>query len=99
MGFLAVAVLITAAVFYYLQPLVVTGGPPGLLQTVIMIVVAAMGALGSLLAGTVILPMKKIGKDVEQIVRGNYSAQVYEGKLTKGKFKRSDELAQMLMAF
>jgi signal transduction histidine kinase len=64
-----------------------------------IIVAVAMGILGALLAITIILPLKKIGKDVEQIARGNYNTQVYDGKLTKGKFKNSDELSQLLMAF
>jgi signal transduction histidine kinase len=94
MGFLAVAALATVAVFYYLQPLV----GAGVLQ-IIVIIVAAMGAVGALLAMTIILPLKRIGKDVEQIAKGNYNTQIYNGKLTKGQFRNSDELSQMLMAF
>jgi len=95
MGFLASAIMVAVAVFYYLQPLAGTGMA---IQT-IMIIAAAMGVLAALLAVAIILPMKKIIKDVEQIARGNYNTRVYDGKLTKGKFKSSDELTQMLMAF
>lgn len=58
-----------------------------------------MGVLGALLAVTVLLPLRKIGKYAELIAKGNYNTQVYDGKLTKGKFKNSDELSQLLMAF
>jgi signal transduction histidine kinase len=98
-SFLAIAALITVAVLYYLQPVVGTGAAASLIQTVMTIVAGAMGALGALLAVTVLLPLRKIGKDAEQIARGNYNTQVYSGKLTKGKFKNSDELAQLVMAF
>jgi signal transduction histidine kinase len=64
-----------------------------------IIVAAAMGVLGALLAVTVLLPLRKIGKYAELIAKGNYNTQVYDGKLTKGKFKNSDELSQLLMAF
>jgi signal transduction histidine kinase len=92
----AVAALVTAAVFSYLQPLTGTGM---VVQATLITIAAAMSVLGSLLTVTVILPLKKIGKDVEQIARGNYNTQVYGGKLTKGKFKSSDELSQVRMAF
>jgi signal transduction histidine kinase len=98
-SFLAIAALISVALSYYLQPLVGMSAAASLIQTVITIVAAAMGALGVLLALTVLLPLRKIGKDAEQIARGNYNTQVYSGKLTKGKFKNSDELAQLLIAF
>jgi signal transduction histidine kinase len=98
-SFLAIATLITIAVSYYLQPLVGTGAAASLLPTVMTIFAGAMGVLGALLAVTVLLPLRKIGKDAEQIARGNYNTQVYSGKLTKGKYKNSDELAQLLMAF
>ena len=88
--------MVTAAVFSYLQPLTGTGMA---VQATLITIAAAMSVLGSLLAVTIILPLKKIGKDVEQIARGNYNTQVYGGKLTKGKFKSSDELSQVRMAF
>lgn len=95
MGFLASAIMVAVAVFYYMQPLTGTG----MAIQPIMIIAAAMGVLAALLAVAIILPLKKIIKDVEQIARGNYNTRVYDGKLTKGKFKSSDELTQMLMAF
>ena len=98
-SFLAIAALITVAVSYYLQPLVGMGVAASLIQTVMTIVAGAMGALGALLAVTILLPLRKIGRDAEQIARGNYNTQVYSGKLSKGKFRNSDELAQLLMAF
>jgi signal transduction histidine kinase len=70
-----------------------------MLQNVMIVVVTAMGILGGLLAAFVLLPLRKIGKNAEQIARGNYSTQAYEGKLTKGKFENSDELRQLIMAF
>ncbi|MGI0048972.1 MAG: ATP-binding protein [Nitrososphaera sp.] len=96
---MAIAALITVAVSYYLQQLVGTGAAASLLPTVIAIVAGAMGVLGALLAVTVLLPLRKIGKDAEQIARGNYNTQIYSGKLTKGKFKSSDQLGQLIMAF
>lgn len=65
-----------------------------------MIIAApAMGVLGAILAVFVLLPIRKIGRNAEQIARGNYNTQVYDGKLTKGRFKNSDELKQLVMAF
>jgi signal transduction histidine kinase len=64
-----------------------------------IIVGAAMAVLGLLLAVFVLLPLRKIGHNAEQVARGNFTLQIYDGKLTKGMFKRSDELARLLMAF
>lgn len=95
----AVAAAAAIGVSYYLQPLVGTGAASGMLQPIMTIVVSALAALGALLAVFVILPLRKIGKDAEQIARGNFGVQVYDGKLTKGMFKRSDELKRLTMAF
>jgi hypothetical protein len=56
-----------------------------------IIVGAAMVVLGLLLAVFVLLPLRKIGHNAEQIARGNFTLQIYDGKLTKGMFKSSDE--------
>jgi signal transduction histidine kinase len=69
------------------------------IQTTSIIVAAAMGAFGALLVVTILRPLKKIGTDVEQIAKGHFNTQLYDGKLTKGQFKSSDELAQVRMAF
>lgn len=95
----AVAAAAAIGVSYYLQPLVGAGAASGLLQPIMTIVLSALAALGALLAVFVILPLRKIGKDAEQIARGNFGVQVYDGKLTKGMFKRSDELKRLTMAF
>ncbi len=96
---MAVAALSSGAVAYYLQPANGESRAADLLQMVMMIVVAVMGVLGSLLAVFVLMPLKKIGQNAEQIARGNFEVHVYDGKLTKGKFKNSDELSRLIMAF
>jgi signal transduction histidine kinase len=86
-------------VSYYLQPFVGAGAVSGVLQPIMTTILSALAALSGLLAIFVILPLRKIGKDAEQIARGNFGVQVYDGKLTKGMFKRSDELKRLTMAF
>jgi signal transduction histidine kinase len=93
---LAVVAIVALAVSNY-TPL--AGSASGLLQPILIIVLSAMAVLGGLLTWFVILPLRKISGDAEQIARGNYGVQVYDGKLTKGKFKSSDELTRLVMAF
>lgn len=95
----ATITLIAIAVSYYLQPLVGSGTASGLLQPIMIIVLSVMAVLGALLTMFVIMPLRKISGDTEQIARGNFGLQVYDGKLTKGKFKTSDELTRLVMAF
>jgi signal transduction histidine kinase len=83
---------------YYMQPLG-TGSTANLIQIVMIIVGAGVAPLGLVLAVFVMLPLRKIGQNSEQIAKGNFGVQVYAGKLTKGKFKSSDELGRLLMAF
>lgn len=90
--------LVAIAVPYYLQPLVGSGATAGL-QPIMIIVASAMAVLATLLTLFVLLPLRKIGKDAEQIAKGNFGLQIYDGKLTKGKFKSSDELGRLVMAF
>jgi signal transduction histidine kinase len=80
----------------YMQPL---GAPASLVPAIMMIVMSAVGALGAALAIIVLLPLRRIGREAEQIARGNYNTQVYDGKLTKGRFKSADELSRLVMAF
>ena len=96
---LATVALVAIAVSNYLQPLVGSGATSGLLQPIMLIVESAMAVFGGLLALFILLPLRKINKGAEQIARGNFGTQVYEGKITKGKFKSSDELARLVMAF
>ncbi|HEU4605560.1 MAG TPA: ATP-binding protein [Nitrososphaera sp.] len=98
-SFLAVAAVAALAAASYLQPLAGAGAPAGLVQAIVIIVASSIGVLGALLAVLVLLPLRKIGSDAEQIARGNYNTQVYDGKLTKGKFRSSDELSRLVMAF
>jgi signal transduction histidine kinase len=65
----------------------------------VIIVVAAIGAIWALLTVLIVRPVKKIDQSAEQIAMGNFDVQVYNGKLTKGNFKNSDELSRLLMAF
>ena len=97
--FLAVAMVAALAAASYLQPLAGAGAPAGLVQAIVIIITSTTGVLGAVLAVLVLLPLRKIGTDAEQIARGNYNTQVYNGKLTKGKFKNSDELSRLVMAF
>ena len=95
-SFIAVAGVAALAAASYLQPL---GAPASLVPAIMMIVMSAIGALGAALAIIVLLPLRRIGREAEQIARGNYNTQVYEGKLTKGRFKSADELSRLVMAF
>lgn len=100
-GFLAVAALATGAVGYYMQQSLAGAGAAATtgLVIIIIIVAAAIGAIGALLAVFILLPVRKIEQSAEQIARGNFEVQVYNGKLTKGSYKNSDELVRLMMAF
>ena len=87
-----------AAAYYLLSP--EQGAPQMLLfQKVMIIFASAMGVLGILLAAIILHPLKKLGKGAEQITKGNFAFQIYDAPLTKGKFKNTDELSQLIMAF
>ena len=70
-----------------------------LFLTIMVISAAAMGILAVLLSITLLWPLKKLGKGAEEISKGNYSFQIYEAPITKSKFKKTDELSQLIMAF
>jgi signal transduction histidine kinase len=84
---------------YYLQPLIRAGATADLIQAIMIVMGAVMAVLGSLLVVFVVLPLRKIGQNAEQIAKGNFGVQVCDGRLTKGKFKSSDELSRLVMAF
>lgn len=86
------------AVLYSVQPLVGWDTASGLLKPIMIAVTLVMAVLGVLLTLLVIMPLRKISGDTEQIARGNFGLQVYNGKLTKGKFRKSDELTRLVMA-
>ena len=90
----------TAALFY-LKP-VELGTPLSISQIfdpILLTVIFSIAALGALFTGFIMLPLRKISKDAELIAKGNYNVQMYDGKLTKGKFKKSDEITKLVMAF
>jgi signal transduction histidine kinase len=88
-----------ASIAYYAQPLVGSATAGSLLQTIMIIGAVAIGVFGSSLTLIVLLPLRKLESSAEQIAKGKFDSQVYNGKLSKGKFKNSDELSQLLMAF
>jgi len=97
----AVATLIATAVLFYLKPIEL-GAPLNISQIfdpILLTVIFSVAALGALFAGFIMLPLRKISKDAELIAKGNYNVQMYDGKLTKGKFKKSDEITKLVMAF
>ncbi|HEV8405908.1 MAG TPA: ATP-binding protein [Nitrososphaera sp.] len=87
-----------ATAFYLLSPEVGEVQIP-LFQKVIIIFTLAMGVLGILLSVIILHPLKKLAKGAEQITEGNFAFQIYDSALTKGKFKSTDELSQLIMAF
>lgn len=96
--FLVVVALVAITSSQFLQPFIGSDANPNLLRTILIIVLSAVALLGALLTVFVILPMRKISNKVEQIARGNFGVQVYDGKLTKGKFEKSDEITRLVMA-
>jgi len=94
--------LLTFAVFaatsaYYMLPF--GSDARQVLLTVMLITALPMGLLALLLTGIIIRPLKKLRRGTEQISNGNFSFQIYDAPLTKGKFKNTDELSQVVMAF
>lgn len=99
-SFLVTIALVSAAVAYYLPLLVkFRASEEVLLQTMLMIVVAPMAALGLLLAIIILRPIKKLGKAAGQVAKGNFNCKVYSGKINKDKVKKADELSQMVLGF
>lgn len=99
-SFLATIALVSAAVIYYLPLLVkFRASEEVMLQTVLMIVVAPLAALGLLLTVTILRPIKKLGKAAGQVAKGNFNCKVYSGKINKDKVKKSDELSQLVLGF
>jgi signal transduction histidine kinase len=99
-SFLATIALVSAAVAYYMPLLVkFRASEEVLLQTMLMIVVAPMAALGLLLAIIILRPIKKLGKAAGQVAKGNFNCKVYSGKINKDKVKKADELSQMVLGF
>jgi signal transduction histidine kinase len=99
-SFLATIALISVATAYYLPLLVkFRASEEVMLQTVLMIVVAPLAALGLLLTVIILRPIKKLGKAAGQIAKGNFNCKVYSGKINKDKVKKADELSQLVLGF
>jgi signal transduction histidine kinase len=99
-SFLATIAIVSAAVAYYMPLLVkFRASEEVLFQTMLMIVIAPMAALGLLLAIIILRPIKKLGKAAGQVAKGNFDCKVYSGKINKDKVKKADELSQMVLGF
>ncbi len=99
-SFLITILLVVAAVAYYLPLLVkFRASQEVLLQTILIIIVVPMAALGLALTMAVLRPLKKLGKAAGQIAKGNFNCRVYPGKIIKDKVRKSDELSQLVLGF
>src|SRR4029077_4397364 len=98
-SFLVTFMVLGSTTAYYLLSLELGAVQILLLQRVMIIFALAMAVLGILIALIILNPLKKLAKGAEQITKGNFAVQIYDAALTKGKFKNTDELSQLIMAF
>ena len=98
-SFLVTFMVLGSTTAYYLLSLELGAVQILLFQRVMIIFASAMAVLGILIGLIILHPLKKLAKGAEQITEGNFAVQIYDAALTKGKFKNTDELSQLIMAF
>lgn len=96
---LLIATALPSVIVYWLSsPSLAESGalPAELLPAILIVMTAAMGALGLALSRIVLPPLSRLAKAAEHVTKGNFAAaKFYRGKNGAG----ADELSQVAMAF